>query len=235
MFNVLYNFCSTTACADGQYPEAGLVMDANGNLYGTTYEGGIAGCYNKAGCGTVFELSVEKGGGWKETVLHRFTGEGDEGAYPNLGALTVRTQRIGKSRTAVIFGVTFDGGVSGYGTVYELMKAKAGYALTVLHAFTGSGGDGGWPLGTLFDLSGRLIGTTQVGGSRGYGTVFELKTGTPGKDYRNWVETVLYSFTNSSDGGYPESGVFADSDGELWGVTSAGGSSGHGVVYSLEP
>jgi uncharacterized repeat protein (TIGR03803 family) len=233
-FSVLYNFCSISACADGQYPEASLVLDA-GNLYGTTYEGGTTGCYSKAGCGTVFELSVGKGGGWKESVLHRFTGEGEDGAYPNLGALTVRTRQIGKNRTIVISGVTFDGGAGRYGTVYELTQAKPGYTMTVLHAFTDLDGDGGWPLGTLFDLDGKLIGTTQVGGSSGYGTVFELTNRAPGKDKGDWTETVLYSFTNGSDGGYPESGVFADSTGELWGVASAGGSSGYGVVYSLDP
>jgi hypothetical protein len=232
---VIYTFCSVSACADGQYPEAGLAMDAKHNLYGTTYQGGVKGCYMGFGCGTVFELSPQSGGGWNETVLHQFasTGAGN-GAYPNLGTLILSTRQVGKTKEGVIFGITFEDGTSGFGTVFEMVQAKKGYTFTVLHSFAGSGGDGGWPLGMLFNEKGKLVGTTLIGGSGGYGTIFEL-TNAKGKKKESWTENVIYSFTNGSDGGYPESGVLAGSNGDLYGVASAGGNNGYGVVYTVTP
>jgi uncharacterized repeat protein (TIGR03803 family) len=231
-FSVIYNFCSLSACADGEYPDAGLAIDAQQNLYGTTYQGGIKGCYQKAGCGTVFELSPEAGGVWKETVLHAFTGEGaTDGAYPELGALTLSTQQMGNSEEAVIFGVTSQGGENGDGTVFEMVQEKKGYVFSVVHSFAGAPGDGEWPLGTLIHENGTLYGTTLAGGSsRDYGTIFDLSMD---KGKKTWTETVLYSFTNGDDGGYPESGLVAGSQGNLYGVASEGGNSGYGVVYTL--
>jgi hypothetical protein len=69
---VLHSFCSRTNCGDGALPDAGLVFDLAGNLYGTTESGGDQGCLSGDGCGVVFKLTPNSNGGWKETVLHTF-------------------------------------------------------------------------------------------------------------------------------------------------------------------
>jgi uncharacterized repeat protein (TIGR03803 family) len=101
---VLYNF---TGHPDGAWPDAGLIRDAKGDLYGTTYGGGTTGCYDHDGCGTVFMLS--KTG--KETVLYTFTG-GDDGANPYGDLL--------RDARGDLYGTALDGGTSGYGTVFKL-------------------------------------------------------------------------------------------------------------------
>ncbi len=222
-YSVLYSFCSVSGCTDGASPFTGLVMDGNGNLLGCTTEGGTNDL------GTVFKLS-RYGGVWKETVLHSYAGGSMDGSDPYDGSLTILTLKAGNKRSTVIFGVTGSGGTSGNGTAFEMTKVKTGYTLRVLHSFSGSGGDGKYPYGTLTYAKGKLTGTTFEGGNGGYGTVFQLA---PKK--KAWTETVLYSFTDGSDGGYPSSGVATDSSGSFYGVTLQGGSSGFGVAYAVTP
>ena len=146
---------------DGAVPEAGLVMDGQGNLYGTTSQGGGSGCQSE-GCGTVFELTAAG----TEMVLYRFAGGSD-----------------------------------GLGPTANL----------------------------IFDGQGNLYGTTVRGGDFDWGTVFEL---TPGG-----TETVLYSFSGGTDGGYPATGLIIDSQGKLYGTTEFGGSAaapgGFGIVFQI--
>ena len=147
-----------TGGPDGFYPQAGLVLDAHGNLYGTTRYGGV---YNS---GTVFEVTASG----VETVLHSFTGV--EGGYP-MGNLTFDTQ-------GNLYGTTFEGGEHNAGTVFKLSPSGA---LTVLHSFTG-GAEGGYPMSSVtFDTQGSLYGTTAGGGASGpycpwygCGVVFKL-------------------------------------------------------------
>ncbi len=109
--SMLYNFCSRNNCADGARPQAPLVFDKAGNLYGTTMNGG-AGCSLQQGCGVVFKLAHTKAG-WVETVLHNFKGSPD-GGWPIEG-LTVAKGSL--------FGTTPHGGTgddNGYGTVFEV-------------------------------------------------------------------------------------------------------------------
>ncbi len=221
-YSVIYNFCSVSGCTDGENPTSGLAMDKKGNLYGVTPKGGTSNY------GTVFELS-KSGSNWTETVLHSFAGGSSDGAYPYFGSLTLGTQKIGKKQKSVIFGVTQQGGASNVGTAFEMIKSNTGYMLSLLHSFAGSG-DGSYPEGTLTYLGNKLFGTTNGGSSSDHGTVFELT-----RKKKAWNHTVLYSFTGSSDGGYPYSGVVADAGGNLYGVTEVGGSSGAGVVYKVKP
>jgi uncharacterized repeat protein (TIGR03803 family) len=188
---VLYSF---TGQADGGGPEAGLVLDAQGNLYGTASGGGINNC--NYGCGTVFK--VDPAG--NETVLYSFAGAPD-GATP-LASLV-------RDAEGNLYGTTFDGGNSGCGdwqqcgTVFELDSAGGE---TVLHRFTGLGGDGGNPwAGLALDAKGNLYGTTFDGGNiacqyYGYcfGTVFKL---TPAKLTK--TTTTLTSSPNPSTDGQP--------------------------------
>jgi uncharacterized repeat protein (TIGR03803 family) len=196
---------------DGANPQAGLIRDAAGNLYGTTFKGGFKGnsiCGD--GCGTVFKVS--KAG--KETVLYRFTGS--DGALP--------TASLVRDKAGNLYGTTLDGGVPGVGTVFKL--DATGHE-TVLHSFTGSP-DGANPLaGLILDAGGNLYGTTDVGGAKAAGTVFEVDTS--GK------ETVLYSFTGGADVGEPWGGVIRDKAGNLYGTTFGGGTSGSGTVFKIAP
>ena len=171
-FTNLYNF---TGKADGGYPSGGLVQDAAGNFYGTTADGGASGY------GTVFKLDTAG----KETVVHSFTGT--DGQSPDLVTLVLDS-------AGTLYGTTFYGGASGYGTVFKVTKAGKE---TVLHSFTGT--DGSYPAaGIIQDNAGNLYGTTVAGGTSGYGTVFKLSKA--GK------LTVLHSFTDT-DGSYPMAGV----------------------------
>jgi uncharacterized repeat protein (TIGR03803 family) len=213
---VLYDFCSTNNCTDGSTPKAGLISDRAGNLYGTTYEGGIVGC----SCGTVFQL-VHTNGVWKRRTLHSFNAK--DGYHPTAGLIF---DTLGN-----LYGTTFGGGATGYGTVFQLALITNGHwKENVLHNFESNGKDGFLPnAGLIFDGTGILYGTTFGGGNHGYGTIFEL-TLTNG----SWKERPLHSFNeNGSDGYYPEAGLILDSAGNLYGTTFAGGPNGFGTLFQL--
>jgi len=182
---VLYNFLglfSTQGGNDGAYPSAGLTFDKTGNLYGTTVEGGIAGCAGNVGCGTVFELSPSGSGGWTETVLHRFQGIAKDGAYPYSGLIF--------DQSGSLYGTAYYGGSGLYGwdgTVFELSpNGSGGWVDTTLYSFQ-AGNDGSNPAsGLVIDQSGSLYGTTVAGGGTGCGgggcgvvyEVFKVPSGT---------------------------------------------------------
>lgn len=123
-----------------------------------------------------------------------------------------------------LYGTASGGGTSGAGVVFKIASGNE----TALYTFTG-GADGGTPLGNLIlDSAGNLYGTTNVGGVDGAGVVFKVDP--------SGNETVLYTFTGGSDGGYPAWVVLAlDSDGNLYGTTSGGGASNAGVVFKVNP
>jgi uncharacterized repeat protein (TIGR03803 family) len=209
----LHNF---TGGGDGATPRSNLIMDANGDLYGTTTFGGDTNnCVDTAyaGCGVVFKLS-----GAKETVLHRFSGGGD-GAFPEAGVIT-----DGRGN---LYGTTLESGEFNDGVVFKL----AGKKETVLHSFTG-GKDGGYvPSGLIMDAKGNLYGTAAFGGDLkcnypgGCGVVFKL-AGTQ--------LTVLHSFKDSPDGDAPYAALLLDPDGNLYGTTASGGEPyGAGTVFEV--
>jgi uncharacterized repeat protein (TIGR03803 family) len=213
---ILYSFAGN---ADGTEPLAGLVMDAAGNLYGSTSTGGDLSCYSGNGCGTLYKL--DRMG--TETVLHAFAGTPD-GAEPFAGLIL--------DKAGNLYGTTVYGGDAacatfGCGTVFKLDKKSTE---TVLYSFPG-GNAGYYPFGALvLDASGNLYGTTASGGASGHGTVFKLD--------RTGKETVLYSFTGGADGAIPYAGLIRDMAGNLYGTTYAGGTStfctnGCGTVFKL--
>ena len=244
---VLYSFCAQSRCIDGATPEAGLIMDLAGDLYGTTVKGGA----RKHG-GTVFELTPDAAKTtWTERVLYNFCPEGDcigtNGAYP--------TASLIMDTAGNLYGTTSRGGANcvdvdgGCGTVFELIPnaSKTKWKQTVLYSFCAHGlpdcSDGADPeAGLIMDGSGNLYGTTPVGGTarKPRGTVFELTQ--PTADQTEWTETVLYSFCaqpDCADGEYPVAGLIID-DHNLYGTTSAGGAycqsqGGCGVVFGLKP
>lgn len=215
---VLYSFAGGT---DGTNPEAALVLDSAGSLYGTTdYGGGTSCLYGGVfpGCGTAFK--IDRTG--KETVLHRFQG-GTDGAIP-FAALV-------RDTAGNLYGTTYQGGgeggglCGGYGcgTVFKIDTTGTE---TVLHRFGGYPTDGAAPFaGLVIDPAGNLYGTTQSGGASNPGTVFELDT--------TGTETVLYSFTGAGDGSEPDARLLRDAAGNLYGTTYYGGAYGFGVVFKV--
>lgn len=211
--NVLYGF---TGGADGGFPQAGLIFDAAGNLYGTTETGG--GSDN----GTVFELSPAQGGGWTESVLYSFAG-GSDGSNPVGGVIF--------DAAGNLYGTTTGGGANGIGTVFELSPvAGGGWTEAVLHSFNGN--DGVAPsAGLVFDAAGNLYGTTASGGKPLFlGVVFELSPGAHGK----WKEKILLELGKHPDGGGPRASLIFDSAGNLYG-TASGGYEVAGSVFMLTP
>ncbi len=204
--SVLHFFTNTP---DGSKPQAGLVLDASGNIYGTTSYGGAS--HN----GAVFEITS----GGAESVLYSFAGGIADGANP-MGSLVMDS-------SGNLYGTTEHGGASGHGTVFEI---TSGGAESLLYSFAGGPADGALPLaGLVLDASGNLYGTTETGGTSGYGTVFKI---TPGG-----AESVLHSFGSGGDGAYPYySGLVLDASGNLYGTTYDGGSNGsYGTVFKITP
>jgi uncharacterized repeat protein (TIGR03803 family) len=227
---VLHSF--NTNGIDGFLVTAGLIFDAAGNLYGTTEFGGTGACTNGFGCGTAFELSPSAGGTWTETIIHNF--QGTDGWEVHAG-LTL-------DAAGNLYGTAINGGVYSRGTVFELSPAASGtWTTKVLHHFTG-GIDGSFPYaGVILDKAGNLYGMASEGGGsttacrHGCGTVFELSP-TNSADGQ-WAGKNLHNFnTSSGDGHYPSASLIFDAAGNLYGVASEGGGSGHynaGIVFEL--
>jgi len=189
--------------ADGEQPESGIVL-AGGTLYGAAFGGGIYGY------GTVYSVDTN---GNNFTVLHQFTNNPD-GAFLQ-GGVTVTD--------GVVYGTTQAGGTNGKGTIFSVNTDGTGY--TVLHHFATNGVDGIVPVAGVTVYGSTLYGTTEKGGSKGKGTVWSINTN--GTGY-----TTLYTFTNSPDGGSPESDLLL-SGGVLYGTTEQGGGAGWGSVFGL--
>jgi uncharacterized repeat protein (TIGR03803 family) len=184
-------------------PTGGLVMDSSGNIYGTTLYGG------PSGNGTVFELVSGSG---KITALASFNDS--TGTRPYGGVVM--------DRSGNLYGTTSSGGAYGYGTVFELAKGSG--TITPLASFDGT--DGANPqAGLILDSAGNLYGTTSSGGASGYGTVFELFSG-------SGALTTLAIF-NGTNGAKPVAGLVMDSGGLLYGTTQHGGAPGGGTVFEV--
>jgi len=234
---VLYSFNPIGIAGDGASPQASLALSTSGVLYGTTTYGG-----GSSDDGTVFSLTPPtSGGSWTEKIIHSFKG-GTDGAQPEAGLVLV-------PKSGILFGTTYAGGTTatcvGCGTVFELAPSTGGgWTEKVLYSFTG-GADGGNPVASLAVATSEVVyGTTYTGGALGYGTVFSL---TPAAG--TWTESVIYSFTNLTDGSGPEGSViikYAKTGGTisaLYGSTFWAGSStgclvggyaaGCGTVFSL--
>jgi uncharacterized repeat protein (TIGR03803 family) len=223
----VYSFCSQANCTDGANPQAGLIFDPGGNLYGTTKAGGNEGCLGP-GCGTVFELSPTQSG-WIQSVLYDFSASGD-------GQLPVGSVILDAAGN--LYSTTSQAGNGNGGNVFELSRAGGSWVETILYDFDGGSSDGaGLLAGVVFDTAGNIYGTTAGGGEFGFGTVFEL---TPISG--SWTESILYSFAGGNDGAKPESNLVFDSAGRLYGTTFDGGgppkrcgNGGCGTVFKLTP
>jgi uncharacterized repeat protein (TIGR03803 family) len=231
---VLYNFQGRK---DGAYPNARLIADKEGNLYGVTSQGGKDDCENidLIGCGVAFELSPSGGGAWTETILYSFTGNPKGSGAADFGAPTGIV--FGKSGN--LYGIANDGGwcyrnQSGTfcnGGAFELKKSRSGaWSEDILYRFEGKGA-GTRPVGAVLDSLGNLYGTSLSGGAFECGSVLVF---TPPTGKGEWTESSAYDFQCETDGAFPLGGVVFDGNGDLYGV-SIGTGSGYGNVYELTP
>lgn len=205
--NVTFTMIHDFDGVDGDGPYAGLVDGSDGNLYGTTSEGGP-----RFGAGTIFRITP---GGAFET-LHTFNGrDGESPGAPLIqgadGDLYGTTESGGKSSGRCQFGC---------GVIFKITTQGA---YTTLHRFVGR--DGAYPYGGLVQSShGTLYGTTEFLGAHNQGTVFRLSP--------SGRLTTMHNF-NGVDGAYPFAGLLLATDGNLYGTTDAGGSYGHGIVFRI--
>jgi len=254
----LYNF---TGGPDGSIPFNGLIIDAAGNLYGTTYSSG-------GGNGVVFELSPS-GGGWTYQAIYsgadgyasltmdaagniygaslstvfELSPNGSGGWNPTVLHTFTGAPRDGSTadgtpvldQTGNLYGTTRTGGVHDSGTIYKLSRGKKGtWREEILYSFNGTSCKkcAYDPFaGIIFDAAGNIYGTTIGGGKYGAGTVFELVAPVGSNAYK---EKVLWNFSGV-DGNYPLENLIQDSAGNLYGTTQYGGLYGDGVVYEVNP
>ncbi len=211
--HVLYSFGNAI---DGSDPQGDLVFDAAGNFYGTTWAGGAYGS------GTVYELTPSADGSWREKVLYSF-GNGTDAANPRSGVIFDAAGRN-------LYGTTVNGGAYGLGTVFELSLAPGGaWRDKILFSFNGTDGTAGWDK-LVFDRAGNLYSTAGSGGAYGAGNIYQLKPHADG----TWTQTVLHSFGNGTDGAYSQGGLIFGANGNLYGMTTYGGTSGYyGTVFEL--
>jgi uncharacterized repeat protein (TIGR03803 family) len=207
----------------GSEPDAGLVFDGNGNLYGTTLFGG------GADDSVVFELTPGSSG-WTETVLHSFMG-GADGRFPCSSLIF--------DGNGNLYGTASSGGdqqrcegYDGCGVVFELTPGTSGWTERVLYSFDYPiHHDGAYPVARLvFDKVGNLYGTTFLRGAFGDGVIFQLTPYSNGK----WSERILHAFTGGKDGAGPDVGLVFDAAGNLYGTALAGGA-GYGTAFKLTP
>ena len=244
----IYDFCSLSHCNDGTYPQASLLVGADGALYGTTSEGGP---YTGNGYGTVFKLTRDPvlDYQWTYAVIYNFCSNGYyclDGYHP--------VAELIADKQGSLYGTTQYGGAHSSGIAFKLTPPATGTGLwtqTVLHSFCSHEFlqqcyDGLYPAsGLVFDTQGNLYGTTSAGGqpdgaySGGGGTVFKLTP--PGNGTTDWSESVTYSFANHSRGNFPVAALIVDSQNNLYGTTQIGGPSsakygnGWGTVFKLGP
>ena len=227
----IFNIVSSFDGANGYNPSQPVTVAPDGSLYGTTFWGGSGDCHGFGpGCGTIFRLQPPAAFcrsvscPWTVSDLHQFLGASGDGAFPEIGSLTLDS-------AGNIYGTTANGGLYNAGTVYELTRNGNGWDLSILYNFSGNN-DGGNPFaGVVFDSAGNMYGTTCCGGSHGYGGVVYKLTHTQS----GWTQTVIHSFYYPTDGAVPSGNLLLDASGNLYGITDAYGANGGGTVWELSP
>jgi uncharacterized repeat protein (TIGR03803 family) len=204
VFSVVHSFGG--APSDGAYPNSGQLLDAGGNIWGTTFQGGANGL------GTIFKITPTG----SYSVVYSFNGVG---GFSPLAGLT-------PDGRGHFWGNASAGGQNGYGTVYYINQHGL---YSVAHTFAADGVDGIYPVGGLVrDKNGNLWGMTADGGAYLGGTIFEITAA--------GVYSVVYSFKkDGADGNFPQAGLLLDKNGNFWGTTQLGGASNAGTVFAFTP
>lgn len=222
-----------TGGEDGFWPRSGVVIDASGNIYGTTEWGGPypANCLGH-GCGVVYELSPNGHGGYKTTVLHAFTG-GADGANP-YGNLILDS--AGNLYGTTLLGGSLTACSEGCGVAFELSRdANGSWSEELLHTFRWTDGDQPYG-GLVLDSTGNLYGSTTMGGTAGRGVIFEVSPKAGG----GWQETTVHNFEGFVDGTLPAGNLLLDTEGNIFGATFEGGlpacagDLGCGLIFELQ-
>jgi hypothetical protein len=240
-FDVLYRFTDPN---DGYAPEAALLLDTAGNLYGTTLSGGANAAQSACGitgCGTVFRLSppATPGGAWTKITLYSFLGARDGG---------LPAGRLIFDGGGALIGTAMDGGIApadkGYGVVFRLApptQPGGPWTERPLHRFTGGSGGATPRSALLAGPGGTYFTTTFLGGTDlfdcngGCGAVLQLTP--PASGQTSWGANLIHGFSGPVDGGNPAGDLAADPAGNLYGATSFGGGASFngGTVFTLRP
>lgn len=195
--------------SDGGNPYSSLLVDKQGNLYGTVSTGGATGNGGSSGAGAVFKLDSSG----SLTILYSFTG-GADGATPRSGLVM--------DGHGNLYGTTFNGGAYGHGVLFKLDSSGNE---TVIHSFSASGSDGTNSTGDLImDTAGNIYGTSGGGGAYGYGTIFKVDT--------SGSYSILYNFLGGANGATPGTLVM-DNAGNFYGPVG-GGAYGYGAIFKLD-
>ena len=205
---------------DGEYPEAGLIDSGGTFLFGTAQKGDMYGS------GNAFILS-NLGGSWTSATVWAFGGVSGDGSLPDSDLIM--------DSSGALYGTTYVGGASDYGTVFQLTENFSTWSESVLYSFKG-GSDGDSPVdGVVMDTSGALYGVTPYGGKCQYcGVAYELS-----QSGGVWKETILHKFAAGTDGSGPSGPLVEDSSGNFYGTTTYGGNTscqsptGCGTVFEL--
>lgn len=223
--HILKNFCAEAGCPGGSNPAAELIMDTEGNLYGTALGGGAYGN------GAAFKMKPVANG-WSYSAIHSFCHDAGctDGRFPDTG-FTYAGQSSGApwDGSSPLFATTNSGGANNLGSVYKLSPNGSGWAYQVIHSF--SSGVFAGPV--ILAPSGDLFGVTREGGKYNDGILYRLTAGT-------WSVTTLHNFcaeTNCTDGYYPYGRLTVDAAGHLFGTASQGGSGklAAGVAFEYIP
>ena len=221
-FKILHSF---TGGNDGSYPVTPLALDAVGNIYGMTGDGGSSSdCPYYVGCGTAFEMS-QKNGHWALVPIAEFSSL--NGNLPDaVGPIVVDSN-------ANIYWAFQAGGDPGCecGSVAKLTRSGDTWSQTTLHAFLGGSADGQYPQsGLVEDKAGNLYGATIYGGPNNNGILYQLSPDAGS----TWTYNVIYEFTGT-DGATPLGPLAIDQSGNLYGTTANGGPFGDGTAFRLSP
>ncbi len=222
-YNVIYDFCAKDGCADGDDPLSDLIVDKDGNLYGTTWAGGA---FSQGG---IFQLH-KSASGWIETVIYNFSGginNSKDGRNPAAG-LTYVGQSSGApwDEFSPLFGTTANGGKYAHGTAFRLVSDGSLWNLNIVHNFQNSA----FPAGLAADSAGNLYGGTRDGAANNAGLFYKLAHDT-------WKQTVLHIFCsepNCADSGGMISRPVIDGSGNVYGATIEGGAGVGGAVFQLQ-
>lgn len=214
-WRTVFSFGQSGPGGQGKFPNAGLLLDDLGQLWGTTERGGTADR------GTVFKVNVRTG--VLTTVIEFEGSSGKRGAYP--------LSRLVDDGSGYFWGTTSAGGQNGFGTIYKVRSSSGELTTLVDFSSNGPGNRGRSPVAELFpDGTGRFWGSTANGGNQDLGSIFTINA-------TSGAFTTVMEFTGASGpnkGSRPIGGLVADRGGFLWGTTSAGGSPGHGTIFKIK-